>query len=206
MPIAQAFTFLDPGILICKMRGLNKRLKDLTAEGWLFWALGESKPFPLGHGIWLRKLGRSLLQCIALFASNIQCGLNVTSHHFLDYGTHVLHGSKQKRLLVVGGDQLPLPHACLLPPGPRETRCCHFCNPLLAHQKCWIQGLENQETNIFSIFSYQIYSLPWFCLQCKYRGWDLVTVYPKAAQGKLPETLGLCIHVFCPLCLYPRTK
>lgn len=29
MPIAQAFTFLDPGILTCKMRGLNERLKDL---------------------------------------------------------------------------------------------------------------------------------------------------------------------------------
>ena len=35
MPIAQAFTFLDPGILICKTRGLNERLKDLTAEGCL---------------------------------------------------------------------------------------------------------------------------------------------------------------------------
>ena len=54
---------------------------------------------------------------------------------------------------------------------------------------------KSRNVNIFSIFSYQIYSLLWFCLQCKHRGWDLVTVYPKAAQGKLPETLGFCIHV-----------
>lgn len=54
---------------------------------------------------------------------------------------------------------------------------------------------KSRNVNIFSIFSYQIYSLLWFCLQCKHRGWDLVTVYPKAAQGKLPEALGFCIHV-----------
>ena len=49
MPIAQAFTFLDPGILTCKMRGLNERHKDLRTG--LFWAPGESKPFPLGVGL-----------------------------------------------------------------------------------------------------------------------------------------------------------
>ena len=77
-------------------------------------------------GLDLENCGRSLLQCIALFVCNIQCGLNVTSYPFLDYGTHVLHGSKQKRLLVVGGDQLPLPHACLLPQAQGEQEAGTF--------------------------------------------------------------------------------
>lgn len=38
----------------CSRKPLD--LLDLAGNAWLFWALAERRPFPLGHGIWLGKL------------------------------------------------------------------------------------------------------------------------------------------------------
>lgn len=60
MPFAQAFAFLDLGVLIYKIRGLSEMLSgaldlmDPAVKVWLFWALGEIRHFLWNMGFDLK--------------------------------------------------------------------------------------------------------------------------------------------------------